>query len=109
MPLQSADFCSARPFEWFSTGTDDTTAFCTSPELESGVLRVCFLTAAAVVINPDDDMLDRWFEAPGCAAMSQYWRMVRSFVIIFVSTTASFQHKIEHSGYVLGYFALWRR
>ena len=40
-----------------------------------GVLRMCFLTAAAVVINPDDDMLDRWFEAPGCAAMSQYWQM----------------------------------
>ena len=74
-----------------------------------GVLRMCFLTAAAVVINPDDDMLDRWFEAPGCAAMSQYWRMVRSFVIIFVSITASFQQKIEHAGYVLGYFALWRR
>ena len=74
-----------------------------------GVLRMCFLAAAAVVIDPDDDILDRWFEAPGCAAISQYWRMVRSFVIIFVSITASFQHKIEHAGYVLGYFALWRR
>ena len=33
----------------------------------------------------------------------------RSFVIIFVSITASFQQKIEHAGYALGYFALWRR
>ena len=35
VPLQSANFCSAGPFEWFSTDADGAAAFCVGPKLES--------------------------------------------------------------------------
>ena len=55
----------------------------------------------AIVIDPDDDMLDRWSDADGCAAMVQYWRMVREFIMIFVNLAQMFEDKVESAGSVI--------
>ena len=53
------------------------------------------------MVDPDDDMLDRWFDADGRAAMVQYWKMVREFIMIFVNLAQMFEDKVESAGSVI--------